>query len=60
MKVIFLKQYNPGGSRIFNKGDVFEFTDQTARFLQKLHVVKLEVEREEKRTYKRRDMKAER
>ncbi len=59
MKVVFIKQYS-AGNRSYKPGDILELNAEQAALFRRLGYVRLEVEPEEKRTYKRRDMKAER
>lgn len=61
MKVIAIKQGRPTGTLSNYKiGDVYEVTESTARLLEAMGWAKPETEmRPSKRTYKRRDMKAE-
>ena len=63
MKVVFIKQYRDR-IRQFNPGETAEFTEAMAKILEDRGFVRLETDSkadtEPKRTYKRRDMKAER
>ena len=62
MKVVFIKQYHDR-IRQFNPGETAEFTEAMAKILEDRGFVKLEdmskQESEPKRSYKRRDMKAQ-
>jgi len=61
MKVVFIKQCNPGGRR-FNPGDIYEFSEPVARLLESRGEVKIEglPPKEKKDRYNRKDMRASR
>lgn len=61
IKVVTIKPHNPDGSHHYKVGDVYTVTEHSARVLiaHGLVVIEKETEPEEKKRYKRRDLRAE-
>lgn len=64
MKVVTIKNHNVDGSHHYKVGDVYEVTDRTANFLASLGYVQLaaeplEIVFDDKKRYKRRDLRSE-
>lgn len=62
VKVVALKNHSPDAARRYRAGDVYELTEKSARFMVALGFVRLadnSPEDTSRRTYKRRDLQAE-
>jgi nucleoside diphosphate kinase len=59
VNVVALISHSPDGSRRYKRGEVYQISEASARRLVAAKMVRLESEPEDKKRYKRKDMRAE-
>lgn len=59
INVVALMSHTPDGIRRYQRGEVYQITERSARRLVAAKMVRLESEPDEKKRYKRKDLRAE-